>query len=209
MYKAEIRSLIKNLLPKYDKNAKYHNLVVDTAIGKVLQQAYNEVWVADPLALQRFTKRYGDTTLIAVTLDASANIYYSSYPARIVPIPDKASGVRRITTRQQGGMTFHPLDNREVELVASGSFFNTVTNKVGYIPTLERIEYYNMSTAIADIGVRMDLLVDFSEYADTDVVLIPEVAGGEEAFVMRVLSMLAVIPPVDLSDNNKDSIREQ
>ena len=209
MYKAEIRSLIKNLLPKYDKNAKYHDRVVDAAIGKVLQQSYNEVFMADPLALQRFTKRYGDTSIIAVSYDASAGIYYSAYPARIVPIPDRASGVRRITTRSQGGMTFHPLDIREVELVASGSFFETVTNKIGYIPTLERIEYYSMTAAIAAIGVRMDLLVDFSEYADTDVVLIPEVAGGDEAFAMRVLRLLAVIPPVDIKDDNKDPIREE
>lgn len=226
MYKAEIRSLIKNSVAKYDKVAKFHDRFLDATIGKVLQQLYNEVYDADPLALQRFTKRYGDTSIIAVSYDASAELYYSSYPTgtdgvvRIVPIPDKASGVRRITTRSQGGMTFHPLDNREVELVASGSFFETVTNKIGYIPTNERIEYYNMSAAVSAIGVRMDLLVDFSEYADTDVVLIPEIVGQsrfrrnntdsvEDAFAFRVLRMLAVIPPVDLSDNNKDPIREQ
>ena len=209
MTREEIRSLIKNLLPRHDKTSKYHDLVVDAAIGKVLAQMYNELWIADSLALQRFTKRYGDITPIDIALDAGVNVYYSAYPANIIPIPDKASGVRRITTRQQGGMTFHPMDSREVELVASGSFFSTITNKIGYVPTQDRIEYYNMSTAVATAGVRMDLLVDFSEYDNDDVVLIPEIGGGEGAFVQRVLQVLAVIPAVDLKDDNKDPIREE
>jgi len=209
MYKAEIRSLIQNLLPKYDKTNKYHPMVVDAAIGKVLAKMYNELWAADSLALQRFTKRYGDVTQVAVAHDASAGIYYSAYPARIIPIPDRASGVRRITTRLQGGMTFHPMDNREVELVASGSYFGTTTNKIGYIPTQDRIEYYSMTAAIALVGVRMDLLVDFSEYGDNEIVLIPDISGEEGAFTDRVLRLLGVIQPIDLKDNNSDPIREE
>ena len=209
MYKAEIRSLIQNLLPKYDKTNKYHYAVVDTAIGKVLAKMYNELWAADPLALQRFTKRYGDAVPITVTQDTAVDVYYSSYPARIVPIPDRASGVRRITTRTQGGMTFHPLDNREVELVASGSYFSVTSNKIGYIPTQDRIEYYRMSIATAAAGVRMDLLVDFSEYDDDDVVLIPEVGGEEGAFADRVLRLLGIIQPTDTKDDNKDPVRQE
>jgi len=165
---------------------------------------YNEIWAVDPHSLQRFTKRYGQTTAIAVAEDVTANYYYSNYPAMIVPILDKASGVRRITTRQQGGMTFHPMDAREVELMASGSLFSVITNKIGYVVTQDRIEYYGMTAAIALAGVRMDLLVPFSVYADTDTVLVPEIKDGEGMmFSDRVIRILGVINQADLHDDNK------
>ncbi len=206
MTKREIRSLIKNVLPKYGFTAEYHPRFIDAAIEKVLAAMYNEIWAADPHSLQRFTKRYGGTVPIGVLEDVTANIYYSDYPVMVIPIMDKASGVRRITTRQQGGMTFHPMDIREVELVASGSFFNTITNKIGYVVTQDRVEYYGMTAAIAAAGVRMDLLVAFSEYEDTETVFIPETTNANgEGFADRVVRSLSAIQPADLIDDNKAS----
>jgi hypothetical protein len=206
MVKAEIRSLIKNLLHKYSEGSEYHNEVVDRAIEKVISQLYTETFLREPLSLQRYCKRFGTVTPIVVSYDASAEIYYSNYPTGVmpVPMPDKASGVRRITTVAQGGLTFLPMDQREMELVGSGSYYGSVTDKIGYVVTQDRIEYYGMTVAIATAGVRMDVLCPFSDYADTDQVLIPEMPSASgDTFTDMVLKILSVIRPQETVDDNQ------
>lgn len=209
MRKDEIRSTIKNALPKYDSDNKYHPRFLDAVIEKVLSEMYWEVWSQDPLVLQRFCKRYGGTTAVAVLQDNIANVYYSNYPARFIPFPDKASGVRRVTTVSQAGFTFFPMDEREVELVNSGSYVNTVSDKIGYVVTPERVEYWNMSAAIVTAGVRMDIMIPFSVYADSDDVVVPEISSDAgETFIDRVLKTLVVIPPPDVIDDNVTTLKE-
>jgi hypothetical protein len=171
---------------------------------------YNELWISDPHSLQRFTKRYGGTTPIVVLQDLNANVYYTTYPAKFIPFPDKASGIRRISERQQGGMTFFPMDQREVELVMSGTNVKTVNTKIGYIVTADRIEYYGMTTAVALIGVRMDIMVPFSVYDETDNVIIPELNDSNgNTFIDRVMKVLTTIQPPDVIDDNKTSFSNE
>jgi hypothetical protein len=210
MIKKEIRSFVKNTLPKYDQDAKYHDRYLDAVIEKTLNEMYNELWISDPLALQRFCKRYGGTATIAVTLDMNANVYYSTYPAKFVPFPDKASGIRRVMERQQAGKKFFPMDQREVELVASGTNSRTINTKVGYIVTADRLEYYGMTAAIAAIGVRMDVIVPFSVYEETDNVLIPEFNDDQgNTFLDRVLKVLTIVQPPDVIDDNRTSFSNE
>lgn len=210
MTKAEIRSGLKNTLPKIDKVGKYHNRYLDFCIETVLNKLYQEIHANSPLDLQRYTKRFGGTNSIAVAYDAGAGLYYSNYPAKVCVIDDKASGVRRISTVAQGGMTFYPLSYSELEYKASGSYSHTVSTKVGYVVTQDRIEYCDMTAAIAAAGVRMDLLVPFSVYADTDNVLIPEIEDRQgESFMDKVLKVLGVVQPVDLKDDNSNATETQ
>jgi len=208
MIKEEIRSLIRGELPKLDKTNKFHARFIDAAIEKVLGEMYTDEFKKSPHALQRYTKGFGYTTAIPIAYEASTGIYYVSYPTgiSIVPFPDKASGVRRISTMIQGGLTFFPMDAREVDLVRSGGNVSTVNTKIGYIVLPTRIEFYNMTTAVLNDGCRMDLIIPFSNYADTDVVLIPEeVDKGGQTFTDRVLKILGVIQPIDLKDDNADA----
>jgi hypothetical protein len=90
--------------------------------------------------------------------------------------------------------------------VMGGSYVNYVKDKVGYIVTPTRVEYYGMTGAIISSGVRMDLLPVYSSYADTDVVLVPEhVDGNGLGFIDRVVAKFADKPPVDLLDDNSDT----
>jgi len=208
MIKKEIRSLIFNELPKLDKTNKYHPRVIDAAIEKVLAEMYNDVFKTSPLGLQRFTKTY--TVTPPIFADATTGLYTITLPAAIIPFPDKASGVRRISTYAQGGLTFFPMDAREVDFVMSGSNVNTVTAKIGYIVSQTQIEFYNMTAAIATVGVRTDLVIPFSVYIDTDTVHVPEVTDQQgNTFIDRVLKVLGVIPPVDLMDDNRDEVQKQ
>ena len=210
MIKEEVRSLIWNLTKKYDSNLVFHQRFIDAAIEKVLAEFYNIVYLRSPLELARYTKEFGYTTAITVALEGATNLYYSNYPTgvSIVPVPDKASGVRRISTPTQGGATFYPMDSREMDLILSGSYVHTLRNKIGYVPRRTRIEYYNMTAAVAATGVRADLLIPFSNYADTDTVLVPEIVDGEgNGFVERVMKELSHIQPVSLVENPKEEVR--
>jgi hypothetical protein len=216
MIKSEIRSLITNLLPKWDKTAKYAPRVVDATIERVLGELYNESFRMSPFSLQSYTRGYGYVTPLVVSTYNS--IYYTILPDKIIPFPDKASGVRRVSTALQTGFTFFPMDSRESDLILSGSYSNGVTDKIGYAliqsndvaPASYRVEYYNMTAAIAAVGVRMDLVVPFSSYLDTDNVLIPEIPDQEgKTFTDRVLEILGVVRPVDTLDDNSDVLQQQ
>jgi len=206
MTKQEIRSLVKNILPKFSQGSEYHSEVLDRAIEKVISQLYTETFLRDPHSLQRYVKRYGGGgTPVAVSYDGNATIYYSNYPTGInpIPIPDKASGVRRISTKAQTGTTFYPMDQREMDLIYNSINTSSVNNKIGYVVTQDRIEYYAMTAAIAAVGVRMDILVPFSDYADTDQVLIPEMPDSDgTSFTDMVLKILVVIQPQETTDDN-------
>jgi len=209
MVKAEIRSLIANLLPRFDKTTKYHPLFIDASIERVLIEMYQELFTENPLALQRFTKGYGYTTPLAVLLEAGTGIYYTTLPASIIPFRDKASGVRRVSTIVRSGLTFFPVDARETDLLLSGSYADYITSKIGYLVTDTRVEYYNMSGVVLGQGVRMDCIVPFSVYAETDTVFVPEKLNHEApTFIERVLAVLGVVQPVDQLDNNKDLVRQ-
>jgi hypothetical protein len=205
MLKKEIRSLIFNLLPKYDKSGKYHFRLLDAAIERVLIEMYQEVFYENPLALQRFTKPYGYTTALTVISEATTGLYYTNVPAQYVVFKDKSSGIRRVSTPVQGAFTFFPMDQREMDFVQNGSNVDAVTTKIGYVVTPTRVEYYNMSGAVLTSGVRMDVIIPFSVYLDTDEVLIPESLNKESGeFEDRVLKILGVIQPVDLKDDNAE-----
>ena len=204
MQKAEIRSLVRNTLPKYDKGAIYHDNYINGVIEKALASMYDDVWKLNPLNLQRYTKDYGYVTPIAVNVESSTRLYYSDLPESIIPFQDKSSGVRRISEIRANGMTFFPMDFREIDLASNGCYFDTVNSKIGYAVNQTRIEYYNMSVAVQNVGVRMNLIIPFSKYAETDEVKIPEIADMKtgETFMDRVLKIVQVIRPADLKDDN-------
>lgn len=212
MTKQEIRSLIKNLLPKLDKTNKYHDRVIDGAIEEVISEMYTDVFKRNPLELQRYTYRLGYSIPIEVLYEASTGIYYSNYPTgySIIPFPDKASGVRRISTMIQGGLTFFPMDAREIDLVRSGSSVNTVNTKIGYVVLPTRVEFYHITTSVLNDGCRMDVIIPFSNYGDTETVLIPEEKDDQgNDFVNKVLAKLGIIQPVDAKDDNADAPQQQ
>jgi len=206
MIKSEIRSLIVNLLPKYEETERVHPRVVDAAVEKVLAEFYNLIFLRNPAELERYTKQFGYDTAIAVALEATTGLYYSNYPTgiSIIPIPDKASGVRRISTPIQGGVSFYPMDAREMDLAQSGTYVHTISTKIGYVPRRTRIEYYKVSAAVVTSGVRADLLIPFSNYLDTDTVLVPELVNNEGVgFTDRVLQILGMVKPVELYENKQ------
>jgi hypothetical protein len=210
MIKQEIRSLARNSLPKVDKTNRWHDRYIDAAIEKALASMYHDIFTMNPLGLQRYTKGYGYTTPIVVNTQVSTGRKYCTLPESIIPLEDKSSGVRRISTPINGPFMFFPMDAREMDLVANGCYFDTTNTKVGYIVTQTEVEFYNIPASIVASGVRMDLLVPFSKYGEDDEVKIPEITdisgwGNKTAsatFMDRVMQILGVVQPVDLRDDN-------
>lgn len=208
MTKAEIRSLIRNILPKYDKGGIYLDRFIDATIEKVLAGMYHDVFMTAPLSLQNYTKGYGYSVPIAISTESSTGIKYCNLPESIVPLERKGSGVIRISTPAQGQFMFFPTDFREMDFMANGGYFSTVNSKVGYAVNQTRVEFYNLPASIT--SVRMDLLIPFSKYAETDEVKTPEITDvtgnnyqkKSETFVDRVLAILGVIQPADILDDN-------
>jgi hypothetical protein len=209
MIKSEIRSVIKNLLPKYEEIERYHPRFIDACIERAMTEYYNLIFLRDPKELERYTKQFGYTSAIGVSSEPTTGLYYSNYPTMVdgtnvttVPIPDKASGVRRISTMIQGGASFYPMDAREMDLIMSGSYTNTMTAKIGYCPRRTRVDYYHLTAAVILAGVRMDLLIPFSKYEETDTVLVPELMNDQGmGFTDRVLQILKEVQPVELYEN--------
>ena len=200
MIKQELRSLIFNVLPKEDA---FHPRLIDACLEKALTEMLWELFAVDPHALQRYTVRYGVPTAITVSYNDTTGLYYSTLPCAIIPMPDKASGVRRISTVTQGNMKFFPMDQRELDLMYNSNYAEIINNKIGYVVKQTEVEYYAMTAAIAATGVRLDILQPFSVYADTDTVLIPEFRDNQGAtLVERVLKMLQTVQPYDTIDDN-------
>ncbi len=210
MLKKEIRSLIINQLERFQEKEKYHQRVVDSVIEKVLAEYYNIIFLRNPLELARYTKEFGYTTALPLVLEAATGIYYTTYPTgiSIIPIPDKASGVRRLSTPTQSGASFYPIDSREHDLIMSGTYVDSISVKIGYTPRRTRIEYYKPTAAVIASGVRADILIPFSNYADDDVVLVPEIVSQDGlGFIDRCVTLLSKIPPVELMENTKEEAK--
>lgn len=198
--------MVLGLLPREDKTEKYHPRLVDACIEDVLKEMYSTLYAIKPSLLDNYTKTYGATTPIVISLEASSGMYYSTLPVTICNLPSKSSGVRHIYPVVQTGNQFQPMDAREADMI-----FNTdiavVSSKIGFrVRQDSRVDYWNTNAVVRASGVRMDLLIPFSQYLDTDVVNIPEFTekqGG--AFAQRVLTILGVVPPVDLTDDNAEN----
>jgi hypothetical protein len=206
MIKSELRSLVKNLLPRFNEIEVAHPRVIDAAIEKGLNEFYNLIFLRNPHELQRYTFQIGYTVPLAVSYEATTHLYYTDYPTAYHPIviPDKCSGIRRISTPVQGGIQFHPMDSRELDLVMHGAYVQNVTDVIGYVTGRTRVEYYNIPASVIASGVRLDALIPFSEYADTDIVLTPELTGDQgTGLVERILQLLSQVKPVELNENKQ------
>jgi hypothetical protein len=208
MIKQEVRSMVRLSLPRIDKTNRWHDNFLNGAIEKAIASLYHDVFQTAPLSLLNYTKGYGYTTPIAVQTENATGIKYCTLPESIIPLERKGSGVIRVSTPTQGQLMFYPTDFREMDFLANGSFVNDVSTKAGYAVNQTRVEFYNLPTSIT--GVRMDLLIPFSKYAEDDEVKIPEiteVTGTNyrqvaQTFMDRVMSILGVVQPVDTKDDN-------
>ncbi len=199
MTKIEIIGHIKSLLPRIDKTTKYHDNVIAASIERVFNQFFYTMAVKNDREVDDYTVTTTETVAVA---DATTGIYATTLSKPIIPLPGKRSGVRAVYPKVQGEVTFYPMTKKEADL-APNTFLGLIGDRIGYIVRGETVEYYNMDATTQAAGVRMDLIVPFTDLADDDEVKYPY--GFDTDIVSAVLEMSGLIPQVDLKDNNSDN----
>lgn len=175
--------------------AEYINLGFNTMMWEIFRQgAFN---------LDNYTRRYPETLTtsgVAVTYDTYQDLYFSTLPVNIVPLPRVGSGVVKIQTLKGSSVNFVPMANMEKELL-SGQEVDLVSSIIRYIVRGDIIEYTNMTSTIASSGVKMDLVIPFSEYDWDDTILIP--SGQDERLFEMVVGFATGQPINDQIFNNQ------
>lgn len=155
---------------------------VEVAINDAYNQICLELFQSGRMKYDLCRKRFTD---VAVTWDSDADVYYSTYPAAIVPDINMDMIVETI---RGSDLLFYPSSEKTRRRV-KGLQSNDLNNHIPTILKRERIEYDNMeSLTDAEIvdgatptpriaTVRMDLAIQFKEFAATDVVYMP--AGND------------------------------
>lgn len=202
MTKKEIINHIQSLLQQEDKTRKYHENVVAATVERVFNQFFYTLARSNPRELDDYTTSYGDSTALTVLEDATTGVYYTTLPVQFVPLPDKRSGVRHVLTAEQGEVAFFPMTTKEFDL-APNTLMGQMTERIGYIVRGTKVEYYSMNSTVASAGVRMHIIVPFSDLALTDEVKFPYGFDGD--IMATVLELLRAIPPKDLTDNNSEN----
>jgi hypothetical protein len=202
MTKQVIRALLKNTLAQIDKTSKYHDTYIDHLIEQCVNSVYYQVYAQSPRALGQYTKRY---TTQAIASGGTANRYYHTLTVSLVPMPDKRGGVRSIVSSVDTDVYFVPVTDQELMLMdeAQADGLTTATPiVVYYIVRPDLIEFKNMTATIGAGTLTLDLLVCFTDLADTDEVPLP--LGKNVEVIKMALEILGVVPPKDLLDNNSD-----
>lgn len=197
MQRIEYQQIIKNILAPVDNTGRFHMENIKIACDIVYSQWLSRIDDSLVGDLDLFAKEY---TSQIVTLDATKNLYYTTLPTPIVPIPGITSGIRRINTDQGMDQDFCPITEQEIFLM-DGSVTHTTDTTIYYWLQGSTIWYNeSMTSDIATAGVRISVLPRFSGFATTDSVNIP--GASDMDFISAVLQLLAPTAPINLKANN-------
>jgi hypothetical protein len=170
----------------YNLEIATHPILTQQMVEIVLNNVYNQLcWDLFLAKIPNYDlcrKRFTD---IPVVWDSSADVYYSNYPAAVVP---NINEEMIVSTIKGSNLLFYPTTEKTQRRVS-----NLQSNALNlHIPTIlkrERIEYLNMESLSQEqinggsnptpkiATVRMDLAIQFKEFASTDVVYTP---GGRD-----------------------------
>src|SRR6056297_90169 len=198
--KKKLIELIKHRLEgeSETKNlGKLHPVVIEYNIGRTYNTLVTDAIRRNVDNADTFAVEYQS---VAISQDASTEIYYSTLPANIIIIPKKAeSGVVTIQSMTNRAIQFVPITNGQWK-VMDGLEVDSIDDVVGYTFKNGRVEYYNMTSTIALSAVRMELVLPFEEYDDDDDV--PIQSGYDDLLFEQVVKKLIGLPDSDNLNNN-------
>lgn len=178
--------------------------VVEVALNSAYNQLVFDLVKAGVRNFDLCRKRF---TGVAVTYDSTADVYYSNWPAAVVP---HINNEMIVNTVQGIGLRFAPISEQDI-LLSENLPVNDIDTTIYTIVKRERIEYYNMESLDQDdidegatptpqvATVRMDLAIEFREFDDTDEVYMP--LGRDYEVMQLALDMLRKEPVIDIRNN--------
>jgi hypothetical protein len=141
-----------------------------------------------------YSKEYSPVT---VTLDATTGRYYSDLPEMVV-----RDGIDRISQIGSRDNDIIPISDSDFRHMASLEVYQ-VGGNIYYYYDYYRVYYgESMTSAIAAVGVTMDLIIPFSKFDIDEQLPMPQVA--EASFVDAVIGYLSGTPLMDLLNTNKE-----
>jgi hypothetical protein len=179
--------------------AEYMNMAFNTVMW--------EIYTKGVFNLDNYTKRYPETigaTGIAVTYDSYQDLYFSILPVDMVPLPRVGSGVVKIQTLKGSALSFVPMASVEKEML-DGQEVDLIDDTIRYIVRGDIIEYTNMTSNIASVGVKIDIVRPFNAYDWDENVFIP--SGQDQRFYEMTVSFATGQPIDDQLFNNQQDNR--
>lgn len=185
---------------------KLSNKKIDYYISLAYNSALVGMFTKGLVSYENYTKEYQD---VAIIQDTNTDVYYSVLPAPIIVIPRRAgSGIVRISGMNSSSVEYVPMTNGDFKVI-DGLEVDLIDDVVGYIFKHGRIEYYGMTTELVASTVKMELVIPFEEYNDTDYVQIP--TGTDDMIIKNIIQMLMGQPDADRLNNgntvNKNTLR--
>ena len=182
--KQNLIDLVYQDLIRVKPDVRYPRPLIEHNIAKAWNQILFDAFNKDLSSLSFYAKEY---TAVVVSLDAVTGVRYSTLPVAIAQLPDKAAGVRRISTTTSRKLQFIPISEETAELKASSEVGIVDTHKIGYVVRYNKVEYdSNMPGTIGT--VKMSLVVPFDVYGLTETVPIP--SGKDEDLIRLSLQFM-------------------
>jgi hypothetical protein len=125
---------------------------------------------------------------------------YSTLPERIINFPDTSAGVRKILSLDADDIDFVPVPAHFFQLEDNLDLCG-VDASVGYVVRTNKVEY-SKSLPLPVKTVRMELVIPFSQWADTDDIPFP--AGiGENIIALAVSTLRKEVPETNIYKSPK------
>jgi hypothetical protein len=168
---------------------------IELDISAALNTIFFQTFKKDPSNLDRYSKQY---TNIAVNYDSATQVYYSNLPAKVIQYPICGDGIWNINDMLGRDVAFAPIQMNERELLYGGEF-DSIDDVIGYSLSGSIITYYNFDPIIT--AVKMDLVIDFTEWDLSEDVPIP---SGQDLEVINIIRQMYNLIPVDKLNNQNE-----
>jgi hypothetical protein len=169
---------------------------IELDISAALNTLFFKTFKKDPSNLDRYSKPYLN---VPVQYESTTQTYYSILPAKVIQYPVVGDGIWNINTMLGKDVTFAPVQMGNKEFLFE-SEWKEIDDVIGYSLSGNRVDYFNFDPIIT--AVKMDLVVDFTEWGMDEDVPIP---SGQDLEVLNIVRQMYGMKPVDKLDNQNEA----
>jgi len=171
-------------------------------ISASYQDMLYEMFKTNIEGLSLYAKTFKD---VVVAQDTDTEVWSASISASIMQLPGTASAIRRISTNKGKTLEFVPVDAEIAEAIGMLDVSDVNINScIGYcLRNNNLIEFINFPASLSATKLRIDVLISFSSYADTDEVYLA--SGQANVLLQGVIGLLTGRKTVDLLNDNSEA----
>jgi len=171
--------------------------MIELDIAAALNTLFFQTFKKDSSNLDRYSKPYLN---VPVLYETSTQTYYSILPAKVIQYPICGDGIWNINTMLGKDVTFNPIQMGNKEFLFE-SEWKDIDDVIGYSLSGSRVDYFNFDPIIT--AVKMDLVVDFTEWNMDEDVPIP---SGQDMEVINIIRQMYNLKPKDIINNQNPTL---